>query len=198
MLAQRIFEHAVTVAKNDDKLLPFQRLDTLRIAAITIGTQAEGPYATIFNKYQPGPVYAVPDRYAPDSTFARIASRLRGYNVVVVSLHSMNNTPSHNYGLGDGALKFIKQLQANPKPENGGGGHGQRLRPEVSGRCPHAGVRLRRPLRGAAGGAAGAVWGAAGAGQAAGHGVAHAAEWAPALPRPTCTACATPRPKARA
>ena len=115
VLAQAIFEHAVTVVKNDDKLLPFQRLDTLRIAAITIGTQAEGPYATIFNKYQPGPVYAVPDRYAPDSTFARIASRLTGYNVVVVSLHNMNNTPSHNYGLGDGALKFIKQLEANRK-----------------------------------------------------------------------------------
>ncbi len=115
VLAQAIFEHAVTVVKNDDKLLPFQRLDTLRIAAITIGTQAEGPYATIFNKYQPGPVYAVPDRYAPDSTFARIASRLTGYNVVVVSLHNMNNTPSHSYGLGDGALKFIKQLEASKR-----------------------------------------------------------------------------------
>ncbi|MBR7722211.1 glycoside hydrolase family 3 N-terminal domain-containing protein [Hymenobacter properus] len=115
VLAQEIFEHAVTVVKNEDKLLPFQRLDTLRMAAITIGTQPEGPYATIFNKYQPGPVYAVPDRYAPDSTFARIGSRLNGYNVVVVSLHAMNNTPSHNYGIGDGALKFIKQLQANKR-----------------------------------------------------------------------------------
>ena len=115
VLTQSIFEHAVTVVKNDDHLLPLQRLDTLRIAAVTIGTQAEGPYATIFNKYQPGPVYAVPDRYAPDSTFARIAARLGNANVVVVSLHQMNNTPGHSYGLGDGALKFLKDLEANPK-----------------------------------------------------------------------------------
>jgi beta-glucosidase-like glycosyl hydrolase/CubicO group peptidase (beta-lactamase class C family) len=115
VLAQSIFEHAVTVVKNDDKLLPFQRLDTLRIAAITIGTQAEGPYATIFNKYQPGTVYAVPDRYAPDSTFSRIQARLGDANVVVVSLHQMNNTPTHSYGLGDGALRFLKSLQADPK-----------------------------------------------------------------------------------
>ncbi len=115
VLAQNIFEHAITVVKNDDNLLPFKRLDTLRIAAITIGTQAEGPYATIFNKYHPGPVYAVPNRYADDSTFTRIASRLSGYNVVVVSLHGMNNTPSHSYGMGDGALRFLKQLQAKPK-----------------------------------------------------------------------------------
>jgi beta-N-acetylhexosaminidase len=114
VLAQTIFEHAVTVVKNDDKLLPFQRLDTLRLAAITIGTAPEGPYATIFNKYQPGPVYAVTDRYAPDSTFTRIQARLGDANVVVVSLHQMNNTPGHNYGLGDGALKFLKNLQADP------------------------------------------------------------------------------------
>lgn len=115
VLSQTIFEHAVTVVKNDDRLLPFQRLDTLRIAAITIGTQPEGPYATIFNKYQPGPVYAVPDRYAPDSTFSRIYARLGDANVVVVSLHQMNNTPSHNYGLGEGALKFLKNLEADPR-----------------------------------------------------------------------------------
>jgi len=115
VLSQTIFEHAVTVVKNDDKLLPFQRLDTLRIAAITIGTEPEGPYATIFNKYQPGPVYAVPDRYAPDSTFSRIQARLGDANVVVVSLHQMNNTPSHNYGLGEGALKFLKNLEADHK-----------------------------------------------------------------------------------
>ena len=115
VLAQHIFEHAVTVVKNDDQLLPFRRLDTLRIAAVTIGTPAEGPYATIFNKYQPGPVIAVPNRYADDSTYTRILGRLSNANVVVVSLHAMNNTPSHSYGLGEGALKFLKQLEADKR-----------------------------------------------------------------------------------
>ncbi|SHJ07740.1 beta-glucosidase [Hymenobacter daecheongensis DSM 21074] len=112
---QQIYEHAVTVVKNQDDILPFHRLDTLRIASVTVGTPAGGTYATIMNKYQSGPVYSVANRYAPDSTFQRIESRLTPYNVVVVSLHGMNNTPAHNYGLGDGTLKFIKQLQANPK-----------------------------------------------------------------------------------
>jgi beta-N-acetylhexosaminidase len=115
MVQQQIYEHAVTVVKNQDDILPFHRLDTLRIAAVTVGTDAGGTYATIMNKYQAGPVYSVPNRYAPDSTFERIAPRLSAYNVVVVSLHGMNNTPAHSYGIGDGALKFIKQLQANPK-----------------------------------------------------------------------------------
>ncbi|TGE14117.1 glycoside hydrolase family 3 N-terminal domain-containing protein [Hymenobacter elongatus] len=112
---QQIYEHAVTVVKNDDDLLPFHRLDTLRIASVTVGTPAGSTYATIMNKYQAGAVYSVPNRYAVDSTFARIQARLTPYNVVVVSLHGMNNTPAHNYGIGEGTLKFIKELQANPK-----------------------------------------------------------------------------------
>ncbi|UYZ65153.1 glycoside hydrolase family 3 N-terminal domain-containing protein [Hymenobacter weizhouensis] len=114
LVQQQIYEHATTVVKNDDDLLPFHRLDTLRIAAVTIGSEAS-TYREIMGKYQSGPVYAVPNRYALDSTFARIAGRLAPYNVVVVSLHNMNNTPTHNYGIGEGALKFLQELQANPR-----------------------------------------------------------------------------------
>ncbi|MBC6607191.1 serine hydrolase [Hymenobacter sp. BT188] len=115
MVQQQIYEQAVTVVKNQDNLLPFHRLDTLRIASVTIGTPASGTYATLMNKYQGGTVYSVPNRYAPDSTYTRILSRLGPYNTIVVSLHGMNSTPVHKYGMGDGALKFIQQLQANPR-----------------------------------------------------------------------------------
>ncbi|UOQ74465.1 glycoside hydrolase family 3 protein [Hymenobacter cellulosilyticus] len=112
---QQIYEHAVTVVKNEDDLLPFHRLDTLRIATVTIGAGTGSTFGTIMGKYQNGPIYSVPNRYAVDSTFARLKTRLTPYNVVVVSLHGMNNTPAHNYGIGEGALKFMKELQADPK-----------------------------------------------------------------------------------
>ncbi|QNH61438.1 glycoside hydrolase family 3 N-terminal domain-containing protein [Hymenobacter sediminicola] len=114
-VAQEIYEHATTIVKNNEDLLPFHRLDTLRIATVTVGAGAGSTLGEIMGKYQSGPVYPIANRYAPDSTFARILPRLAPYNVVVVTLHNMNNTPTHNYGLGDGALKFIKELQANPR-----------------------------------------------------------------------------------
>lgn len=114
MVQQEIYEHATTVVKNEDDILPFHRLDTLRIAAVTIGADAP-TYREIMGKYQSGPVFSVPNRYAPDSTYARIGGQLAPYNVVVVSLHNMNNTPTHNYGIGEGALKFLKDLRANPR-----------------------------------------------------------------------------------
>ena len=112
---QEIYEHATTVVRNEDQLLPFHRLDTLRIATITIGEKTGSTFGETMSKYQSGPVYSVANRYAPDSTFTRVLAQLAPYNTVVVSLHGMNNTPVHNYGLGDGALNFIKQLQANAR-----------------------------------------------------------------------------------
>jgi len=112
---QEIYEHAVTVVKNEDKLLPFTRLDTLRIASVTIGSPVGSTYGDMMNKYQSGPVYSVPNRYAVDSTFTRILTQLAPYNTVVVSLHNMNNTPTHSYGIGEGAIKFLQQLQTNKR-----------------------------------------------------------------------------------
>ena len=114
VVQQSIYEHATTVVKNEDDLLPFAHLDTLRLASITIGAPNDNDFGQMMQRYMPCSTFAVTNRYAPDSTFDRLLSRLNGYNTVVVSLHNMNNTPTHNYGLGDGALKFIKQLQARP------------------------------------------------------------------------------------
>jgi CubicO group peptidase (beta-lactamase class C family) len=112
---QQIYEHAVTVVKNADDILPFHRLDTLRMASITIGAPTGNIFAQTMANYMPCATYSVPNRYASDSTFDRLADRLTPYNTVVVSLHNMNNTPAHSYGLGDGTLRFIQRLQANPR-----------------------------------------------------------------------------------
>ncbi|MBG8552270.1 glycoside hydrolase family 3 N-terminal domain-containing protein [Hymenobacter guriensis] len=112
---QGIYEHAITVVKNQDDLLPFHHLDTLRMASIAIGAPAGNVLGQTMGNYLPCATYAVPNRYAPDSTFDRLVGRLAPYNTVVVSLHNMNNTPSHNYGIGEGTLNFIQRLQANPR-----------------------------------------------------------------------------------
>ncbi|GAB3832244.1 glycoside hydrolase family 3 N-terminal domain-containing protein [Hymenobacter jeollabukensis] len=115
VVQQGIYEHATTVVRNEDDLLPFAHLDTLKLASITIGAPNDNEFAGTMQRYMPCSTYAVTNRYAPDSTFTRLLTKLDGYNTVVVSLHNMNNTPAHNYGIGDGALKFIKQLQANTR-----------------------------------------------------------------------------------
>jgi beta-glucosidase-like glycosyl hydrolase/CubicO group peptidase (beta-lactamase class C family) len=115
VVQQSIYEHATTVVKNEDDLLPFAHLDTLKMAAIAIGAPNGNDFGRTMQRYLPCSTYAVTNRYAPDSTFDRLLTKLEGYNTVVVSLHNMNNTPTHNYGLGDGALRFIKLLQENKR-----------------------------------------------------------------------------------
>ncbi|AYA37166.1 glycosyl hydrolase [Hymenobacter oligotrophus] len=113
VVQQSIYEHATTVVKNEDDLLPFANLDSLRLASITIGAPNGNAFGKAMQRYMPCATYAIPNRYAPDSTFENLLPKLALYNTVVVSFHNMNNTPAHNYGLGDGALRFVKRLQEN-------------------------------------------------------------------------------------
>ena len=117
VVQQQIYEHAITVVRNERGLLPLRTLDTLRVASVTIGAGADNEFQKMLGHYVPLATFPVADRYAPDSVFAKLLPELRPFNVVVVSYHGMNNTPqAHNFGLGDAGLAFIQQLRAdNPR-----------------------------------------------------------------------------------
>lgn len=113
VVQQQLYEHATTVVRNQRSLLPFRALDTLRIASVAIGTATENEFQRTIGHYAPVARFQVADRYAPDSVFTKLLPELRPYNVVIVSYHGMNNTPLHNFGLGDGALAFLQKLRAD-------------------------------------------------------------------------------------
>ena len=117
VVQQALYEHATTVVRNERNLLPFRALDTLRMASVTIGLGADNEFQRALGQYIPLATFPVADRYAPDSVFQKLLPELRPFNVVVVSYHGMNNTPqAHNFGLGDPALAFIRQLRTdNPR-----------------------------------------------------------------------------------
>ncbi len=112
VVVQDLYENATTVVRNTQSLLPLRNLDTLRIASVVIGQKADNEFQRTLAHYAPVATFQVPDRYAPDSTFARLMPELRAFNVVIVSYHGMNNTPAaHNFGLGDAALGFLMRLR---------------------------------------------------------------------------------------
>ncbi len=114
VLQQQLYEQAITVAINKDNLLPFRALDTVQFASVTIGLSLNNPFHQSLEKYAPFRKFAVPNRYAPDSVYAGIKKHLGAADVVVVSLHGLNNTPGRNYGLAGTALAFIRDLQRDP------------------------------------------------------------------------------------
>jgi beta-N-acetylhexosaminidase len=114
LVQQQLYEQSVTVVSNADSLLPFRALDTISFAAVSIGTRPNNEFTRTLKKYAPITTFNIPVRYASDSTYLQIESDLEKHDVVIVSLHNLNNTPTNHYGIGDGTRAFIRRLQANP------------------------------------------------------------------------------------
>ncbi|HSI90968.1 MAG TPA: glycoside hydrolase family 3 N-terminal domain-containing protein, partial [Adhaeribacter sp.] len=115
VVQQALFEQAITVVKNQDNLLPFRMLDTTSFASVTIGIPADNAFSRTLDYYAPFSKYNIQDRFAADSVFLKLFPRLQDHDVIVVSVHGVNNTPVKDYGIGEGTRNFIKALQQNPK-----------------------------------------------------------------------------------
>ena len=115
LLQQQLYENAVTVVNNREYLLPFRNLDTISFATVSIGGGFNNDFSKTLERYAPMASYTVPGRTAPDSVFSLLQKQLQQYEVVIVSVHGINNTPINNYGISEGARRFIQNLQVNPK-----------------------------------------------------------------------------------
>ncbi|MGV3639537.1 MAG: glycoside hydrolase family 3 N-terminal domain-containing protein [Adhaeribacter sp.] len=115
LVQQQLYEQSATVVRNSGDLLPFRSLDTVSFASVSIGTTPNNEFTRTLKKYAPVTAYNIPVRYPNDSTYRKIESHLQPHDVVVVSLHALNNTPANQYGIGAGTLAFIRRLQADPR-----------------------------------------------------------------------------------
>ncbi|WP_146903396.1 glycoside hydrolase family 3 N-terminal domain-containing protein [Adhaeribacter aerolatus] len=115
IIQQQLYENAVTVVTNKDNFLPFRTLDTISFASVAFGGRTDNTFTKTLQKYAPVTAYETPIRPSDDSAYARLYRSLQAHNVVVVSLHKINNTPVNSFGIPDATRNFIKKLQANPK-----------------------------------------------------------------------------------
>ncbi len=111
VVQEEIYANSVTVVQNKGNFLPFRNLDTLSIASVAIGSKAGNAFQQTLSNYAPVKTFNIADRFAPDSVFTRILTKLEDYNTVVVSIHNMNSTPLKDFGIGVGTRAFIQYLQ---------------------------------------------------------------------------------------
>jgi beta-N-acetylhexosaminidase len=106
---QKLAEAAITVIKNDNDLIPLQRLDTLKIATLAIGSGTENPFQSMMGNYYPIDMYSLNKNY----TFQQAQSMfsdLDSYNLVIVSIQNNSMFPGRNYGITQQTIDFVNEL----------------------------------------------------------------------------------------
>jgi len=109
-LAHQLTEASLTLLRNKQNMLPLQALDTLRIAALAIGTRQETDFQRSLARYTQVDTFFL----APASSLAELQAlkeKLQAYNLVIAGVHKLQlSAGSGTFGITAEMNLFLKDL----------------------------------------------------------------------------------------
>lgn len=107
-------EKALTVLKNDGNLLPLRRLDSLKIAAISLGADSITTFQKTLNLYTTVDSYSLP-RTPSASQLAALDAKIKEYDLLLVGVHQYSISPRTNFGMTPEMSTVLEKLLATGK-----------------------------------------------------------------------------------
>lgn len=108
-LTRRLSELSVTLLRNQKNLLPLQRLDTLRLATLTIGTKDTTYFQRMVADYAPARHFWL-SATASLNELTAMRETLKPYNTVLIGLNNLTNLPATNFGVTPEANVMLHEL----------------------------------------------------------------------------------------
>lgn len=105
-LAKVLTEKSLTLLKNNKNILPLKKLDTLRLAVISIGDSMNNDFLKSVERYAPVKKIALGKGYN-----GNILDSLKNINLVIVGFHYSAHFPQLNYMTSTYMLNTLQRLQ---------------------------------------------------------------------------------------
>jgi beta-glucosidase-like glycosyl hydrolase/CubicO group peptidase (beta-lactamase class C family) len=113
-LRRHIAQQAITLLKNDNRLIPFQPfpLRKQKLAVVAVGADASNTFLQAVKQYRPdADVFVFTSRQSIHDV-APLMNRLqRDYKAVIIGLHNYNRRPANSFGISVAEKVLIGQLQ---------------------------------------------------------------------------------------
>lgn len=106
---RNLHQQSITVLTNQQQLLPLMRLDTLKTATLSIGTDSISAFQQMAANYQPMEHFYLRAN-AETSEINKVLNELKNYNLILAGMHGMKLSASKNYGLSDQQIAIAEQL----------------------------------------------------------------------------------------
>ncbi len=108
VLNEQLFENAITVVKNKEKLVPVQRLENKKIAYVKLGDDNGKTFYDELKKY--GEVHEIKADKLSD-----LITKLNNYNTVIVGFHKSNANPWKGHKFKDQELVWLYEIARTNK-----------------------------------------------------------------------------------
>lgn len=114
LISRKLTKGSLTLIKNENNLVPFQRLDTIKAATIAIGLDSLGQFQQVVNNYIEADHYFLSEK-STEAMVEVLRENLDNYNLLIVSLHRKEKRPNLSMSLSPEVTSFIEHLAQNDK-----------------------------------------------------------------------------------
>lgn len=108
---RQLFEKSLTVIENKNNILPIQRLDTLKIASLAIGSEQIVPFQKMLDNYTLVDHFNL-SKNPSEAEITKLLNQLKPYNLIISSVHGMGLYPARRYGINDQQIRITERLDA--------------------------------------------------------------------------------------
>lgn len=106
---RKLHQESLTVLINSNAILPLQKLDTLKVATLSIGSKNETSFQRMLDNYMAMDHFVIPDN-STSAEVSKILNQLKSYNLVIAGIHGMKLGASDNFGLTVSQFETIRKL----------------------------------------------------------------------------------------
>jgi beta-glucosidase-like glycosyl hydrolase/CubicO group peptidase (beta-lactamase class C family) len=108
-LNHRLAEGALTLLENKGVLPIGDVLDTVRIAAVALGSDSKTAFQEGLDRYAHVAHFMLPYS-ATAKEYAMISDEIQQYDLIILGVHGMKVYPGNNFGIPSGAVDFIQRV----------------------------------------------------------------------------------------
>ncbi len=111
VLQEKLAEASLTLLRNEKQIIPLQKLDTIRMASLTIGQDSVNTFQQYLGFYGQVDHFLIPAGVTK-MDFDSIGELLKPYNLIFVGIHQTSSRPSNNYGISDQIIRLTERIAA--------------------------------------------------------------------------------------
>ena len=114
VITNKIYKSAVTLVKNNNRLIPLTQLQNKKIASVSIGVTNQTPFQTRLNWYAPITHFQI-SKQATSNQWMQLKKKLKAFDLVILGIHKNNLYPTHNFGIPANVFNFIEKLSKSKR-----------------------------------------------------------------------------------
>ncbi|RMG77513.1 MAG: hypothetical protein D6707_11045 [Bacteroidetes bacterium] len=111
---RRLAENAITLVHNHENILPLKKLDTLKIASLSIGSSEKTVYQNTMDLYAEVTHFNI-SKTPSSAEIDTIVAKLAKFDVVLVGIHHTSQSPRKNFGITKEEIDLLNTLKKQTK-----------------------------------------------------------------------------------